>query len=71
MIVAVLIRPYPTPELIVGPFDSEEQLVEWCQRMRVNVGIGEVVDPSTFDGDRDRLWVHGTRYDFPTKENNS
>lgn len=70
MIVAVLVRPWPTPELIVGPFDSEEQLIEWAQRLRVNVGIGEVVDPSTFDGDRARLWVHGTRYDLKDKEDN-
>jgi hypothetical protein len=68
MLVAVLSRPYPSPPLLVGPFEDEDALAEWASKLRVTVGLGQVVDPSTFDGDRDRLWVYGTRYDIPRQE---
>jgi len=70
MLVAVLNRPYPLPQLFVGPFEDEDALAEWAAKLGVAVGLGEVVDPSTFDGRRDRLWVYGTRYDYNDMEDN-
>ena len=64
MLVAILNRAGLTPPLILGPFDTEEQIIEMCERLRIGVGFDEVVDPATFDGDRDRLWVYGTRFDY-------
>jgi len=70
MLIAVLTRPYPSPPLLVGPFEDEDALAEWATKLGVTVGLSEVVDPSTFDGDRDRLWVYGTRYDYNDTEDN-
>ena len=70
MLVAVLNRPHPSPPLLVGPFEDEDALAKWATKLGVTVGLSEVVDPSTFDGDRDRLWVYGTRYDYNDTEDN-
>lgn len=64
MLVAVLNRPDLTAPVYLGPFETVEQIVEMCDRLRIGVGIAEVVDPAIFDNDRDRLWVYGTRHDY-------
>lgn len=64
MLVAILNRPDLMPPVVLGPFQTDEEIQEMCERLRINVGIFEVVDPATFDEDRHRLWVHGTRFDY-------